>query len=181
LSDEADYWQNKYLQMLDKRDTAIRERDAALPLARRTLIAEEYALKLEQERDEARALNLELEKQVDDAETRCTQHYQEKLSERARSAKLVEAARECLESESEINKERHRKAGLKPNERLIGGDWRKNSAFYKLDTALAEYSKDDDVQKLVDSGFHACQTGDCPHEKQSECDAELAEYSKGES
>ena len=44
-------------------------------------------------------------------------------------------------------------------------------------TQLREASQSslaNDLQKLIDGGDHACQTGDCGHDKQSECDEVLA-------
>jgi len=40
--------------------------------------------------------------------------------------------------------------------------------------------EDKSIQRLVDDGLHGCQTGDCPHDKQSECDEALAPYLKNE-
>lgn len=42
------------------------------------------------------------------------------------------------------------------------------------DSILAKNDKEiDQLNSLVGIEFHACKTGDCPHEKQTECDAEI--------
>lgn len=53
------------------------------------------------------------------------------------------------------------------------------SAFQLLEVRIRELeAENESLSALVGTEFHACRTGDCPHEKQTECDAELAKIDK---